>query len=105
MLFVTKILGDRETREGDTKASAGRFIHLPIDQGDLGFSQVVLFNDSRLGHLMVEIITLSRALADTGEDRDAAMELGDVINELHNDHCFAHASTAERADFPTLKER
>ncbi|MEJ7730242.1 MAG: hypothetical protein WKG00_13615 [Polyangiaceae bacterium] len=45
---------------------------------------------------------LAGALADAGEDRHAAVRLGDVVDELHDDDRLAHAGAAEEADLAAL---
>lgn len=44
---------------------------------------------------MVQIISLARPLSHAGEDRVSTMSFGHVIDELHNEYGFAHASTTE----------
>ena len=56
-------------------------------------------------HLVVEVVALARALADAGEHRHAAVELGDVVDQLHDDDRLADAGAAERADLAALQER
>ena len=53
---------------------------------------------------MVKVVALTGTLADAGEHGVAAVGLGDVIDELHDDHGLAHASAAEGTDFTTLSE-
>ena len=40
-----------------------------------------------------------------GEHRDAAVQLGDVVDQFHDDDGLADAGAAERADFAALQER
>ncbi len=58
-----------------------------------------------LDHLVIEIVALTRALADAGEHRVAAVGLGDVVDELHDQHGLADAGTAEQADLAALSIR
>ena len=53
----------------------------------------------------VEIVAFAGALADAGEHRDAAVQLGDVVDQLHDDDGLADAGAAERADLAALQER
>ena len=53
---------------------------------------------------MIEVIALARPFPHTGKDRIAAMLLGNVADEFHNDHGLAHAGAAEEADFAALNE-
>ena len=59
----------------------------------------------RFDHLVIEVVALARALADAGEHRVAAVRLGDVVDQLHDQHRLAHASTAEQADLAALGVR
>src|SRR5207247_5043131 len=81
ILFVAEVFGDGEPGQGDAQAGAGRLIHLTVDQGNLRCAEVVLFDHAGLGHLLVEIAAFPRALADPGEYRHAAVELGDVVDQ------------------------
>ena len=56
-------------------------------------------------HLVIQVVAFARALADSGEHRDAAMELGDVVDQLHDDDRLAHAGAAEGADLAAFQER
>ncbi len=51
---------------------------------------------------MIEIVAFTRALADAGEHRVAAVRLGDVVDELHDQHGLADAGAAEQADLAAL---
>ena len=54
-------------------------------------------------HLVIEVVALARALADAGEHRDAAMRLGDVVDELHDDDGLADAGAAEQSDLAAAR--
>ena len=56
-------------------------------------------------HLVIEVVALARALADAGEHRVAAMRLGDVVDQLHDQHGLADAGAAEQADLAALGVR
>jgi hypothetical protein len=45
-----------------------------------------------------EVVALAGALADAGEHRETAVLLGDVVDELHDEHGLADAGAAEQAD-------
>ena len=49
-----------------THSGSGRFVHLTVDQGGL-------VDNAGLLHLVIEVIALTGALADTREDGDAAV--------------------------------
>ncbi len=54
---------------------------------------------------MIEVVALARALADAREHRVAAMRLGDVVDQLHDDHGLADAGAAEQANLAALGVR
>ena len=91
-------------RERHAQARARRLVHLAVDERDLRRAEILLVDDACLRHLVVEIVPLARALADAGEHRDAAMELGDVVDQLHDDDGLADAGAAERANLAALQE-
>ena len=47
---------------------------------------------------MVEITSLSRAFPDSREHGHSTVELGNIINQLHDDHGLANAGAAKGAD-------
>ena len=102
-LLVAEVLGDGEGREGDAGAGAGRLVHLAVDQHALALREVVLVDDARLHHLVAEVVALAGALADAGEHREAAVLLGDVVDELHDEHGLADAGAAEEADLAAAR--
>ena len=55
-----------------------------------------------LDHLVIEVVALAGALADAGEHRIAAVRLGDVVDQLHDQHGLADAGAAEQADLAAL---
>ena len=57
-----------------------------------------MIDDAGLRHLVIQVVSLARAFADPGKDGDSAMELRDVVDQLHDDDRLAHTRTAERAD-------
>jgi len=61
----------------------GSFI-CPYHHRDLGVRQVALVDDPRLDHLVIEVVALAGALADAGEHRQAAVLLGDVVDEFEH---------------------
>ena len=120
-LFITEILGDSQRRECHAQTRAGGFVHLAVDQADAGaFGQhrqtaivqlrvavlVLLgFDDVGLDHLVVKVIAFAGALAHAGEHRDAAVQLRDVVDQLHDDDGLANTRTAECTDLAALEKR
>ena len=94
--FVAEIFGDRDAGQRHAGARARRLVHLAIDQRGLrehaGFLQFA-----------IEVVALARALADAGEHRDAAVLLGDVIDQLHDGDGLAHAGAAEQSDLAAAR--
>lgn len=56
-------------------------------------------------NLVVEIVTLTSALTDTGEDGVTTMRLGNVVDELHDKHGLADTGTTKQTDLATLRVR
>ena len=54
---------------------------------------------------MIEVVAFARALADAGEHGIAAVRLGDVVDQLLDDHGLADAGAAEQADLAALGVR
>jgi len=88
---VAEVFSHRETGQTDAKTCARRLVHLAVDQR-------AGVDDARLLHLEVEIVSFARALTDAAEHRLAAVSLGDVVDQLHDDDGLAHAGAAEQTD-------
>ena len=86
---VAEVLGLREARQADAQARSGRLVHLAVDQAGL-------VDDARLAHLEVQVGALAGALAHAGEDGGAAVLLGEVVDELLDEHRLADAGAAEQ---------
>lgn len=95
-LGVTEVFGDGETSQSDTGTGSRGLVHLTEDQGDLGLA--IQLNDGCLLHFMVQIVTLTGALADTGEDRVTTVGFGDVVDELLDEDGLADTGTTEQAN-------
>ena len=54
---------------------------------------------------MIKVVAFAGALADAGEDGIAAMRLGDIVDQLHDQHGLADARAAEEADLAALGVR
>jgi len=54
-------------RQANAQASAGRLIHLAVHEGNFRRAQVVLLDDARFGHFLVEVAAFPGALADSRE--------------------------------------
>ena len=105
LALVAEILGDGEAGEGDTGAGARRLVHLAVDQRAFracGRAARRVHVDLGFDHLVIEVVAFAGALADAGEHRIAAMRLGDVVDQLHDQHGLADAGAAEQADLAAL---
>eukprot|EP00053_Salpingoeca_punica_P005891 m.57224 g.57224 ORF g.57224 m.57224 type:complete len:538 (-) comp13441_c0_seq1:14-1627(-) len=100
---VAEVLGDSQTGEGDTGAGAGGLVHLAVDERDLGLA--LELDDTGGDHLVVEIIALAGALADAGKHGEATVALGDVVDQLHDEHRLADTGAAKEANLAALGVR
>ena len=96
--LVAEVLGHRQAGQGDAQAGAGRLVHLAVHERGL-------VDDPALLHLQPEVVALAGALAHAGEHRQAAVLLGDVVDQLLDEHRLAHAGAAEEADLAALHVR
>jgi hypothetical protein len=74
---LPEVLSDGKTSKSDTGTGTRGLVHLTEDQCDLGVT--VKLNDGSLLHLLVQIVTLTGTLADTSEDGETTVGLGDVV--------------------------
>ena len=98
LALVAEVLRHRQAGEADAQARARRLVHLAEDERDL-------VDHARLAHLEPEVVALARALADAGEDGDAAVLARDVVDQLLDQHGLADAGAAEEADLAALDVR
>ncbi len=110
LALVAEILGDREAGQSDAGARPRRFVHLAIHKSafrTLGGAAMLMRIDIHLGldHFMIEIVAFAGPLADPGEHRIAAMRLGDIVDELHDQNGLADPGAAEQADLAALGVR
>ena len=95
-LVVAEVLRHRQAGQADAQARARRLVHLAEDQR----RSFEMTPDSLIS--MPEVVALARALADAGEHREAAVLLGDVVDQLLDQHRLADAGAAEQADLAAL---
>ena len=62
-------------------------------------------DNARLDHFPVKVVALTGTLADAGEDRETAVCLGDVVDQLHDHDRLADARTTEHAALAALEQR
>ena len=104
--LVAEIFGHRQAGQADAGAGARRLVHLAVDQRHLGaFGGAVSseLDDAGVDHFVIEVVAFAGALAHAGEHRHAAMRLGDVVDQLLDEHGLAHAGAAEQADLAALQ--
>ena len=93
--LLAEVLRHRQAGQRDAHARAGRLVHLAEDEHRL-------VDDARLLHLEPEVVALARALAHAAERRQAAVLLGEVVDQLLDEHGLADAGAAEQADLAAL---
>lgn len=57
---------------------------------------ILQVDDTRLNHLVVQVISLAGTLSHSGKHRVTTMGLGHIVNQLHDQHSLAHTSTTEQ---------
>ena len=93
--LLAEVLRHRQAGQRHAHARAGRLVHLAEHEHRL-------VDHARLGHLEPEVVALARALAHAAERGQAAVLLGDVVDQLLDEHGLAHAGAAEQADLAAL---
>ena len=103
--YSATVSPDRPTR---ARAPGGSFIwpytSAHFEPLALPFLARVLVH-AGIDHLVIEVVALAGALADAGEHRIAAMRLGHVVDQLHDQHGLADAGAAEQADLAAFGVR
>ena len=99
---VPEVLCNREAREADAEPRARGLGHLAVDQGGLRIFPAVGVDDAGLGHFDPQVVALTGAFSDTGEDRKASVLERHVVDQLHDDHGLADASAAEQTGLAAL---
>jgi hypothetical protein len=94
---------DRATR---ARAPGGSFIwpntSATFEPSGVGLPSLSLAMTPGVEELVIEVVALAGALADAGEHRHAAVALGDVVDQLLDQHGLADAGAAEQADLAAL---
>ena len=89
--------------EPDARARAGGLVHLPVHERALGVARLrAELDHATLDHLVVQVVTLARALADAREHGETAVALRDVVDELHDENRLAHTCTTKQSNLSTL---
>ena len=116
-LLITEVLRNGKTSERNTGTGTRGLVHLTEDEGDLGVTLEV--DDTGLNHLVVQVVTLTGTLTDTcdatsearngaysarqlaAEDGETTVRLGDVVDELLDEHSLTDTSTTEETNLST----
>jgi hypothetical protein len=77
---------------------------LPEAEGNLGIGEVVLVDDTGIGHFVVEVVALAGTFTHPCKYGESAVLFGDVVDELKDDDRLAHASTAKGTDLTSFEE-
>ena len=64
--------------------------------------RLAIADHAALDHLSQQVVSLTGTLTYAGEDREAVILLGDIVNQLHDQDRFAYTRAAEEADLSTL---
>jgi len=100
--LVAEVLGEGEPGQADTGPRARGLVHLSVYQGCLRALGPVRPDHAGFHHLVVEVVALARPLADPGKHREAAVRLGDVVDQFHDDHGLADTGAAKQSDLSAL---
>ena len=105
LLGVAEVLGDGQAGQADAQTRAGRLGHLAIDQRCLRLRRIAGHDDAGLGEFEPEVVAFAGPFADAGENREAAVLFGDVVDQLHDQNGLADARAAEQAGLAALGVR
>ena len=104
MLLVTEVFRHRQGGQGYAQTGAGGFIHLSVHQRHLGFFRFLQVDDSGFYHLIVQVVPLTGAFPHPGKNGEAAARLGNVVDQLHDEHGLAYPRTPKGTDFAAFQE-
>src|ERR1700733_3699490 len=103
--FVAEIFGDSEAGQANTETGAGRFGHLSVYQSAARFFGISGNDYAGFLHFQPEVVAFAGALADAGENGDASVFHGDVVDQFLNQHGLAHARATKQADLSAFQVR
>ena len=95
LALVAEVFGHRQPRQGDAHAGTRRLVHLAEHEHRL-------VEHARLLHLQPQVVALAGALAHAAERGQAAVLLGQVVDQLLDQHGLADAGAAEQPDLAAL---
>ena len=89
---IINVIGEPIDERGPVNATTNLPIHREAPEFDEQSTEAEMLVTG------IKVVALAGTLADAGEDRVAAVGLGDVVDELLNEHRLAHAGAAEEAN-------
>ena len=95
VFLIAEILGHGQSGKPHAHTGSRRLVHLAVDQGSL-------VDDAAFLHFIVQVVALAGAFSHAREHGQAAVLLGDVVDQFHDQHRLAHARAAEQADLAAL---
>ena len=102
LVHVAEVLRHGQSGETHAHTSAGGLVHLAVAEGHLRLGKVVSVDHAGFLEFLVEVVALTGAFTHTTEHRHTAVLLGDVVDQLLNQHGLAHTGAAEQADLAAL---
>lgn len=98
--FISEVLSNSETSEADSSSGTRGFVHLSEDECA---SRFVVINADNFGsnHFVIEIVSFSGSLSDTGEDGVTTVMLSNVVNKFLNEHSLSDTGTSEETNLTT----
>ena len=90
--YVTEVLSQGKPGQANPQTGSWRLVHLTENHGRF-------VNNSGFLHFKVKVVTLTGTLSHAGKDRVAAVFVGNIADQLHNEDGLAHTCTAEKTNF------
>src|SRR5690606_31726933 len=89
--FIPEVLGEGQPGQAYPQPGPGRLVHLAEDHGGL-------VQDARFLQFQVQVVAFPGALAYAGEDGEAAVLVGHVVDQFLDQYRLAYTGAAEEAD-------
>ena len=107
-VHITEVFRYGERAQTDAHTGAWWLVHLTVDQCDFVQHAALLalgVGDFSTSHFVIEVVAFAGAFANAAEDGVATMVGGNVVNQFHNNNCFADAGAAEQPDLSAFDIR
>ena len=98
VFIVAEIFRHCQGSVAHTKTAAWRFVHLAEHHHHVR-------QDACIFHFTIEFFAFAAAFANAAENTDTFLMPDHVVDHLGQQHCLAHARTAEQASFATAFQR